>query len=48
MMLRVVQFLRAAKRIEARISDSLIGDAIGGICLVATIIVLTVSAGVLQ
>ena len=34
--------------IEARISDSLVGDAIGGICLVATIIVLTVSAGVLQ
>lgn len=48
MMGRVVHFLRAAKRIEARISDSLVGDAIGGLCLVATIIVITIGAGVLQ
>ncbi len=48
MMLRVVQFLRAAKRIEARISDSLIGDAIGGICVAVMTIIVVVGAGVLQ
>lgn len=34
MMDRVIEFLRAAKRVEARISDSLIGDAIGAICVI--------------
>ncbi len=48
MMARVVQFLRAAKRIEARISDSLVGDAIAGVCAAVIAIVLVVSAGVLQ
>lgn len=48
MMGRVVQFLRAAKRIEARISDSLVGDAIGAICVAVMTIMMGVSAGVLQ
>lgn len=48
MMARVVQVLRAAKRIEARISDSLVGDAIGAICVAVMTIVMVVSAGVLQ
>lgn len=48
MMARVVQVLRAAKRIEARISNSLVGDAIAGVCVAVMTIVMVVSAGVLQ
>ncbi len=48
MMAPLVQFLRAAKQAEARISDSLLGDAIGGLCVAVIITVLVISAGVLQ
>lgn len=48
MMARVVQVLRAAKRIEARISDSILGDAIGAICGAIITIALFTIAGVLQ
>lgn len=48
MMARIKTFLRAARRVEARISDSLVGDVIGGVCMAVITVVLVVSAGVLQ
>ncbi|WP_439523216.1 hypothetical protein [Marivita sp.] len=48
MMARVAQFLRAAKRAEARISDSLLGDAIGAICVMLIGYGIMIAAWVLQ
>jgi hypothetical protein len=48
MMARVVQLWRAAKEAEARIADSIVGDAIGAICGAVGVILLVIGAGVLQ
>jgi hypothetical protein len=48
MMARLVQFLRAAKRAEARISDSFVGDTIGAICVMLIGYGIMIAAWVLQ